>query len=129
MYDFEIVMTREVDNTPGFYEIVFAYDNLQGTLPDPATIGTEDAPGVEATALLNNDDPAGVISDGFMVCFDAVVPSPVEITYAVTVDEGSLGVYTNEVLSINDNPGAKETETHAVVIVGLPTYFPIAFKK
>ncbi|MDX1407375.1 MAG: S8 family serine peptidase, partial [Saprospiraceae bacterium] len=53
-YDMEIIVARAIDNTPGAYEVVYAYDNLLGALPAQATVGVENAAGDEATALVNN---------------------------------------------------------------------------
>ena len=75
-YDVEMVMRRQVNNAPGAYEIVFAYDNLRGTLAGPLTIGVENAAGDNGVALVNRGSAAQVISNGLMVCFDAVNGSP-----------------------------------------------------
>ena len=94
-FDFEIVMTRVVDDSPGAFEIVFAYDNLNGTLAGPLTIGLENAAGDTAVVLVNRSTAESVISDGFMVCFDAFQSTvdPVIIGYQVTVDDDmELGV-------------------------------------
>jgi hypothetical protein len=111
-FDFEIVMTRSVDDTPGFYEIVYAYDNL-GDFWDVPTIGLEDAAGERAITFLNQGDPS-VLEDGMMVCFDYEGPNfdPIVIEYDVTVDMETIpGWYANEVIHINDNPGAVEGVT------------------
>lgn len=125
-YDFEIIMTRSIDDAPGAYEIVFAYDNLSGTLAGPLTIGVENEAGNGAIALVNNGSAAGVIDDGFMVCFDANVPATdVTITYEVTVDEDAdLGLIRNMATSTTDNPGSEETVAHSGVYVGTPVFFP-----
>jgi hypothetical protein len=107
-------MTRTVDDTPGYYEIVFAYDNL-GEFWTPPTIGLEDAPGERAVTFLNQGDPS-VLEDGMMVCFDYEGPSfdPIEIEYQVTVDtEFAGGEIVNEAFSMSDNPGAVEEMTYA----------------
>jgi uncharacterized repeat protein (TIGR01451 family) len=118
--DFKMVVSRAVINAPGFYEIVYAYDNINYALP--ATIGVEDALGANAVALVNNGDTSGIISDGFMVCFDQVgAADPVVITYQVTVDPSAHGVLTNNVVHNTDNLGSMEASTSADVdILNIP---------
>ena len=121
--DFEIVMTRAVDNTPGAYEIVFAYDNVNAT-PSLATVGVEDVAGARGQALVNNADASGVVVDGLQVCFDYVGPSldPVVITYEATVDADVPAgtVLTNMVENAVDNPGSEVAETSTDVTVRGP---------
>ncbi len=119
--DFEIVMTRAVNNAPGAYEIVYAYDNIN-SIPTPATIGVENVAGTAATALVNEGDASSVISAGFIVCFDQVgAADPVTITYQVTVDASALGILTNNVVHNTDNPGSFEASTSADVDIFLNT--------
>ncbi|MEZ4870006.1 MAG: trypsin-like serine protease [Caldilineaceae bacterium] len=80
-YDFEIFMLRQPDNTPGAYEIVFAYANLNGALT-PATIGLENADGSAGLQSAHND---AQLSNDLLICYDWVLPKR-ELTYAVTVD-------------------------------------------
>jgi hypothetical protein len=75
-FDVEMVMRRAVSHTPGDYEIIFAYDNLQGTLAGPLTVGVENVSGDKGTALVNKDSAKQVISNGLMVCFDAISGTP-----------------------------------------------------
>jgi hypothetical protein len=125
-FDFEIVMTRSVDDTPGSYEIVFAYDNLEGILAGPLTVGVENVLGNEATALVNNADSGGVLKDGLMVCFDfAVAQTEVTISYETTVDdEATLGTKMNTVRSTTNVVGSEETTTSSGVYVGYPSFSP-----
>jgi len=115
--DFEIVVSRAVIDAPGFYEIVYAYDNINYALP--ATIGVEDAAGANGVALVNNGDTSGIISDGFMVCFDQIgAADPAVITYQVTVDATDrYRTLTNNVVHDTDNPGSMEASTSVDVIV------------
>jgi uncharacterized repeat protein (TIGR01451 family) len=118
--DFEMVVSRAVINGPGNYEIVYAYDNINYALP--ATIGLEDTNGANAVVLVNNDETDGVISDGFMVCFDLVgAAEPVVITYQVTVDSSAHGILSNNVIHNTDNPGSTEGKTSTDVdILNIP---------
>ena len=85
-YDFEVVLTRSVDDTPGFYEIVFAYDNLTGSFT-PATIGVENGDGTAAHKYAFND---AQLEDGFQVCYDWTVPT-VTATFQALVGDGFNG--------------------------------------
>ena len=111
--DMEILATRAVDNTPGAWEILIAYDNV-GTLPG-GTVGVENADGSAAVSV----DPS-MVANGAMVCFNWVGPDlePVVFTYDVTVDEdAAFGMTTNHVVSETSNPGSEAVSTHAVVEV------------
>jgi hypothetical protein len=121
-FDFEIVMTRAVDDTPGAYEIVYAYDNLNGDLTGSYTIGVENSDGTKAQALVNAASADGVISNGFMVCMDYVGPSfdPVTITYEATATS-CPELVTNTVESMVDEPGAAPQMADASVYVTCPT--------
>jgi hypothetical protein len=128
-YDFEIVLNRTIDETPGAYEIVFAYDNLKGSLAGPLTIGTENGSGDVATALVNQDSAIAALSDGFMVCFDAVLPSfdPVSIFYQVTVDEDvdSGVILVNNAVSTTSTAGSKKATASAEVRARSLVFMPV----
>ena len=132
--DMNIVLAAR-DDTPGFYEVVYAYDNLDlsllGSIDEgvETTIGVENADGTKATAHVNAADPSNAISDGFQVCFDFQGPSfePVVIAYQVTVDDVSPsqggGIVSNEVISVVDNPGSQPEMTAAeveIIPAGVP---------
>lgn len=130
-FDFEVVVWRGVDNAPGAYEVIVAYDNLNGSLAGPLTVGVENVGGTAATALVNNGSGEGVLHNGLMVCYDLNVPSadPVTITYAVTVDAGTLSDVVNTAVSSTTNVGSKEAAASAWVRVGLRNYLPVIGKK
>jgi len=103
--DMEIFVTRAVDDTPGLYEVTYAYDNVAASLP--GTVGVEGPAGAAAAAV-----DSSLVADGLVVCFDWTGPSfdPVVITYDVTVDDDAdMGVYTNAVVSEVSNPGSVAT--------------------
>ena len=79
----------------GDYEIVFVYDNLNGSLEGPLTIGVENAAGTSGVALVNKDSARQVISNGFMVCFDAVNGTPPSSTPSTI--QASDGTYEDKV--------------------------------
>ncbi|HUF37980.1 MAG TPA: S8 family serine peptidase [Anaerolineales bacterium] len=132
-FDYQIVMTRAVNDAPGAYEIVFAYDNLNGDLSGLFTVGLENVLGTDAAAFLNNASATGVLSDGLMVCFDWVAfgVDPATLTYQVTVDEGAeLGeTFTNTVEHSVDNEGSKTETTSATVWFGTAYYLPVIFRE
>ncbi|MBN2006405.1 MAG: S8 family serine peptidase [Anaerolineae bacterium] len=122
MGDVEVVFYSTIDNSPGAYEMIVAYDNIQD-LPNSVTVGTENANGSEATRFLYGD-PTGVITDGLMVCFDYTVytpatPDPVLITYQAEVEIGAwdLGTITNTAYHNTDNAGSMEAGADAVLDV------------
>jgi uncharacterized repeat protein (TIGR01451 family) len=131
-WDFEIVAQRAVDDTPGYYEYVFAYDNLNGDLTGPLTIGLENALGSEAVALVNDGDASAVLSNGFMVCFDytAFGVSPATLTYQVTVDQGAErgDVFTNVAEHNTDNLGSLPAFATYTVIYPPYIYLPFIGK-
>lgn len=94
-YDVEMVMRPKVSNAPGAYEIVFAYDNLNGTLDGPLTIGVENETGTSGVALVNKESARGVISNGFMVCLDADSGAPPSSTPSSI--QASDGTYEDKV--------------------------------
>ncbi|MDX1687248.1 MAG: S8 family serine peptidase [Candidatus Promineifilaceae bacterium] len=113
--DFEIAVWRAVDDSPGAYEIIYAYDNIS-SIPTPATIGVENVLGDRATAVVNSGDPSAIISDGTAICFDWVPPTtPAVITYQVEVVEDSCTAITNTADHAVDNPGSQPaTASHDV---------------
>ena len=132
-YDFEIVAYRTPSNAPGDYEYVFAYDNLDGALTGPLTVGVENVGGLYGAALVNNGNASAVLSNGFMVCLDRVqVGGPASMTYDVTVDAGAtMPFITNSAVSMVDNPGSVSTSADWTLNLDLgllPIYLPIVHK-
>jgi len=119
-YDFEIVHNHVVDDTPGIYEFVFAYDNINGPL-NLATIGTENFGGTAATQYAYND---ASFTNGHMICFDQVTPSTTQtITFQVTVDTiPDQGLLINEAL--HDTTSDATFEEAALAVVQLPWIEP-----
>ncbi|MEZ4711369.1 MAG: trypsin-like serine protease [Caldilineaceae bacterium] len=101
-YTFEILMDRFVNDTPGFYEIVFAYLGTEGSVV-PATIGVENADGTRGVQYAYNN---AVLQDGLMICFDWQMPE-FAITYQAVVDADLAvpAVLTNTVQHTIAAPG------------------------
>lgn len=116
-YDFEIVHYHVVDDTPGYYEFVFAYDNINGPL-DGATIGTENSDGTLATQYAYDN---ASFTDGHMVCFDLVTPSTTKtITFQVTVNaDAPAGPLTNVAVHDTASEATVEEAADAIVQIGL----------
>jgi hypothetical protein len=130
--DFEIIVARAVDDAPGSFEIVYAYDNVS-SLPISATVGVENVGGTQATTLVNAGDPTGTITSGTVVCFDLVAPTfdPIVITYQTTVDAGTAPgtVLTNNAEHNTDNPGSLPAVASTdVMIPGSQIYLPVFIK-
>jgi uncharacterized repeat protein (TIGR01451 family) len=119
--DMEIGYFLQPDDTPGAYEIIFAYDNITPGLFAAAsgTIGVENVDGTTGTLYSYNDN-ALTIADGSAICFDwALVSAPPKvITFQVTVDAGFHGLVTNEALHDNNNLGTLEEVAVALTTVG-----------
>lgn len=67
-YDFEVIMFVDRDDTPGAYEIAFAYDNLNGDVSE-GTIGLEYKDGSFGVQYAYNDID---VTNGMAICFDLV---------------------------------------------------------
>jgi len=128
-YDFEAVVYGGLDNDPGMYEMVFAYDNLVGDLSN-VTIGLENALGNEAYTFVNQEDASALIQDGTMICFDYVPPTePHVITYQVEVTTPLPAVITNTVTNSVTQLGAMDMFVSEDVWVNFLYYFmPIVGK-
>lgn len=114
-FDFEIFINNTIDNTPGAYEILMAYDNLQGEL-NSATVGLENADGSKASQyLFNNGTPANLHND-LVVCYDYSGPDTESriIGFQTTVDN---------VFAVPVIKKAKYFETH-----DQPWWWPFALK-
>ena len=121
LLDMEMIHFVGIDDTPGAYEIAFAYDNI--AFDFPATIGLESFGGAEADVVVNLDLITEGIDDGsgFAICFDyRAPPRPAKVlTYEATVDTGTDGTYvTNTAWHINDNPGAKQEPASIEIALG-----------
>ncbi len=117
-YDFEVIVYREVVDAAGEYEIIYAYDNLNGPF-DPLTIGLENFTGTSGVEYTYND-PNVMLEDGMAICFDYTGASfePVTITFQVMVDENAPGTVVNTVDHITDNPGAEVATAEATTLIG-----------
>lgn len=113
-FDFEVIMLRQPDDTPGKPEIVFAYNNITGTV-SPATIGLENAAGSAGVKFAYNN---AQLHNGLMICFDWAAPLQ-QITYAVQINADlPLPAQLTNTLEHNvDLPGAQpETITNTLPV-------------
>ena len=129
-YDFEIVAFSGAGDGPGEYEFVFAYNNLNGALAGPLTVGVENAAGTVGEALVNNGDASSILANGLMVCLDLIqVGEKATMTYDVTVDEVFFQL-TNSAVSEVDNPGSTTTSSDWTLVSDLPKIFmPLLHKQ
>lgn len=113
--DYEAWYWGIVDDAPGAYEIIYAYDNISGFADGVGTIGVEGPDGSIGTQAAFNDV---AISDGDFICFDlvGVTFDPAVLTFSVSVDPSAAGrdVETT-VTSVVDNAGS-EAETASVSV-------------
>ncbi len=119
-YDIEAIVRYGINDTPGRYEIVYAYDNISA-ISGNVTVGTENVLGTRASALVNAGDASSVITNGTIVCLDWVEPTePHVITYQLKVvtedtmdatstlthsvdQEGSEDVYVEITVRLNED--------------------------
>jgi hypothetical protein len=130
-YDIEMNIYKAVSDAPGDYEVIFAYDNISGTLTT-GTIGVENGTGTAGTQFAYDDAPLTTITDGMAICFDWALPNvaPVTITFQATVAAGTEGLpLTNTVTHTVDNPGSLPATASAIVtVVGTRLYLPIIMR-
>lgn len=124
-YDTEMYISKAVDDTPGEYEIVFAYDNINGPL-DIGTIGVENDTGTIGTKYAYNDAALGAITNGMAICFDyQIVPPPATvITFQVMLTDTLAPTLTNT--AVHDNDGLGTLPEEASVTIDTPSGFPQA---
>jgi hypothetical protein len=130
-YDVEFYLAKQADDTPGEYEIIFAYDNLNGGL-DTGTIGLEDASGFRGIKYAYNDQALSQITDGMAICFDSVMGQSTHIiTYQVRVQNtAGEGWLINQLYHDNDAPQTEEEMAEARVwIAYFRYYFPLIGKE
>ncbi len=120
--DVEIGYFLQPDDTPGAYEIVYAYDNITPGFFDVAsgTIGVENVDGTVGT-LYSYNDTALTIADGSAICFDWAVLSapPKVITFQATVDTEEELLITNSASHTADDFGMLAETATASTIVNL----------
>ncbi len=117
--DMEVAMYSAVDDAPGAYEVIYAYDNISMTAPLllVGTIGVENAGGTAGTQYAYDNV---VITDGMGICFDWTLPAtpPVTITFQATMDVSATGsTITNTVDHTVDNPSSLLASASAAVDV------------
>ena len=126
--DMEVGYFLQPDDTPGAYEIIFAYDNITPGLFAAAsgTIGVENATGTTGT-LVSYNNAALSIADGSAICFDwTLLPAPPKvITFEVTVNEGATGVLTNSAEHDANLLGAKVELATWVINLERYLYLPV----
>ncbi|MEL7449846.1 MAG: S8 family serine peptidase [Pseudomonadota bacterium] len=110
--DAQLVINGIVDDTPGAYELIMAYDNVRGDY-SANTIGVENPTGTAGTQY------TGPLSDGLMICYDFVGPSvePTILSYQLRAGASADGDIEHELYNIVDNPGSREVRTTAMTTV------------
>lgn len=129
-YDVEFYISKQPADTPGEYEIIFAYDNLNGPL-DIGTIGLEDANASRWVKYAYDDQTLSQITNGMAICFDlSMSQSTHTITYQVRVESGAAeGWLINQVQHDNDAPQTVQEAAEARVwLAYYHYYFPVIGK-
>ncbi|MFU8831885.1 MAG: S8 family serine peptidase [Wenzhouxiangella sp.] len=119
-WDFQVIIRRTPSDAPGAYEYVFAYNNLS-PLDDAVTVGMENAAGSEATALVQNAQPGGAITNSTIVCFDLVErDTSATLTYSARVVGGAIETertVTNQAVHMTDDPADEPAISEETVTV------------
>lgn len=132
-YDIEMFIQKAVDDTPGEFEVIVAYDNILGP-KDIGTIGVENSDGTQGVKFAYNDAALTELSNGIAICFDwKYIPAESKvITFQVTVDEDApAGLLTNIALHDNDQVGTVEEGAVATVTILGPIkniYLPLILR-
>lgn len=86
-FDFEVFINNTINNAPGAYEILMAYDNLQGEL-NSSTVGIENADGSKASEYLFNNGTSVNLHNDLVVCYDYAGPenNPKIVGFKAKVD-------------------------------------------
>ncbi|GAB2191809.1 S8 family serine peptidase [Sessilibacter sp. MAH1] len=87
--DFAVAISGVVDDTPGVYEIMTAFDNVNVT-ETFGTIGVENQTGTAGTQVFFEDI---AVTSGMAICYDLVQPpsDSVVLSYELTVDPVAVG--------------------------------------
>lgn len=131
--DFEVAIAEAIDDAPGEYEIIYAYDNLTGDFASgllTGTIGVENYAGDRGTVYAYDDANLATLANGMAICFDWIVPPAVGdhvITYQATVDVGVPNGtdLTNVVEHVNNAPGTILETAEATVTVFSATVYGV----
>lgn len=120
--DFQVAITGFNDETPGAYEIMVAFDNVNVNSAD-GTIGVENATGTSGTQVAFGDV---AVTSGMAICYDLVQPV-VESTilgFEATADVGSAGSELSvELTSTVDTAGTEAVTLTEVITVEGDTSF------
>ncbi|MEM7112635.1 MAG: S8 family serine peptidase [Chloroflexota bacterium] len=129
--DFEMLIREFVNDDPGAFEIIFAYDNLAGNFTNMTvgTIGVEDWTGERGTQYAYNDAALQTLENGMSICFDLIEGSDLAtLTYQATVDAGAVGAVVNTAVSTSSNVGSAEASASTMVRLGHTYFMPIVPK-
>ncbi|QYJ89346.1 S8 family serine peptidase [Shewanella halotolerans] len=128
-YDFETILRSGIDDRPGQFEIIYAYDNLGADLAKGAVFieGFDTQWSTKAGAkggglyeVLGFDNLDEVLADDLVVCFDYVGPeqSRMEVNFKAVIKPEATGTVQDIVLDY-DLEGAPSIQlTHAISVQG-----------
>ncbi|BFM06190.1 S8 family serine peptidase [Halioxenophilus aromaticivorans] len=116
--DFEVAIMGYADDTPGAYEIMVAFDNINVD-SSVGTIGVENQLGTAGTQVAFNDV---AIANGMAICYDLVQPAydAAALSFEATVDAGIADSELSVALTSEvDVPGTEAvTETVSIAVEG-----------
>ena len=85
--DFQMAISGFVDDSPGVYELVMAYDNIFLS-DEQGTIGVENITGTVAAQYAFDDIQ---LSNGMAICYDWVEPKPTLLEFQLLVEPEAAG--------------------------------------
>lgn len=116
--DFGVAIAGVSDDTPGVYEIMVAFDNVNVD-STVGTIGVENQTGTVGTQFMFNNV---AVTNGLAVCYDLVQPvfETAVLSFEAVVDDGSAGVELPVSLTSTVSvPGTEAvTETQVIAVEG-----------
>ncbi len=118
-YDVEFYIAKQPSDNAGEYEIITAYDNINGPLT-LGTIGLENEDASRWVKYAHNDQALSEITNGMAICYDLqwVHGVPHTITYQVRVNSNApRGWLINQVNHDNNAPNTTFETTSAEVWV------------
>ncbi|MFV7768925.1 S8 family serine peptidase [Shewanella marisflavi] len=128
-FDFEAILRSGIDDRPGRFEIIYAYDNLGADLAKGAVFiegfdtqwsNTAGPKGGGLNEVLGFDNLDEVLADDLVVCYDYVGPeqSRIEVNFKAVIKPEATGTVQNLVLDYDLQGAPSMQQTHAISVLG-----------
>lgn len=128
-FDFQTILRSGIDDHPGMYEIIYAYQNLGADVADGAVF----VEGFDSTwssgagpkngylyEMLGFDNLDTLLKDDLVICFDYTGPeqSRVELSFKAAVQPGATGKALAITLNYDLEGGEPGTLSHQIAVKG-----------